>query len=392
MPKTNKKTKQTKVIEETKKSKLADTIAIINKKFPTNKIGTLSEKMDEFKIEKIPTRSVAFNKMLYGGLVKGKISELYGDCDSGKTSMALDTIGYNMSKDKEFTAAWFETEGILDSDYAINTFGIDPDRLTVWSMEDNGAEKGLDILEVLLRSGEYNIVVINTVAGLTPSAELAGGMEDATVAVQARMMSKLMRKIVAIASKNKTHVMFINQVRANVGTFKSGNVPTGGKALSFWATQRIIMKSGFIDGDMKKKGYDPEKFKLINCSVKKNRCSDCKNPYTKSSYFVEYGVGIDMVGELPELAKQSGVIDVRGAWHYDMDDDGKTPKTLKDGTTARWGSAGDFRTFIRNTPWYADELRTRIMNSQTYAPESMSEEDINQAKTEEAELTKQFTD
>ena len=377
-----------------KKELIAQSMTKINKQFGAKTVGTLSSKIEEFKIEYIKTRSLAYNKMLHGGFVKGRISEIYGNQDSGKTSISLDTIGYNMQMDPNFYAGWFETEGHFDINYAIS-FGIDPERFTVWSMEDYGAEGGLDILEAQIRTGAYNMITVNTVAGLTPKKELEGEMIAQDVALQARMMSKLMRKIVAIASKKGTHVQFINQVRVNVGSYGGGSIPNGGKALAFWASQRLNHNGGFIEAEEKAKGYDPELFKKIDVSVKKNRCSSMGNPYQKCTYYAEYGVGIDQIGTLPDQAVEFGIIKKNGNWCVDaasVDTKGKAvPKILPDGTKLAWPGAGGFRAYLREHPEYVEELRNRIEaligGPIDIAPvECMSVEEVDQAKIEQAEL------
>lgn len=376
------------VKEVSKKDKIAAAMGAINTKFGKKTIGTLTQMADDFKIEFIETESAMVNKMLYGGWVIGKISEIYGPPDSGKTSNALSTIGWNMKKDPNFTAGWFETEGHFDVKYATETFGIDPERFTIWSMQDYGAENGLDILEGLLRSGAFNFIAVNTVAGLTPRKELDGSMSDEHMALQARMMSRLMRKIVAIASVKRTHVQFINQVRSTMGM--GNDVPAGGKALAFWARQRMFMKAGFIEKDDAQKGYDPDIFKKIESAVKKNTCATL-NPYRKCTYFVEYGVGIDTVGELPQLAASAGIIVLRGAWHYEYEPGTEKPIVLPNGDFARWQGAGAFRNYLRSHPEYAASIRARV-SGDIFEIKSMTEDEIKEAKAEEDLLTADLKD
>ena len=371
-----------------KKDAIKQAMVAINKKFGAGTVGTLTEKMSEFEIKYIPTRSAAFNSMLYGGFGVGKIVEIFGQQDSGKTSICLDTIGYNMQKDPEFTAGWFETEGHFDVDYAVNFFGIDPDRFTVWSIEDFGAERGLDVLESLLRTGAYNMIVVNTVAGLTPKSELESNMEDRSVAEQARMMSKLMRKVTAVASKKKTTMIFVNQVRTNVGAYMGGDVPAGGKALAFWASQRIYMRSGFIDAEDKKRGYDGDNFKKIDALVKKNRLSALQNPYQKCTYFVEYGKGIDTIGELPLICVEMGILQKAGAFFKDIDNKGNIK--VFNGHKLQFQGVGALRGFLQANPDYAEELQNRIAaitgNRIEQKAQLMTDEEIEEAKKEQAEL------
>ena len=140
-----------------------------------------------------------------------------GENSSGKTSLAIETIALDMKNDENAYWGWYETEGSFDLDYAQQFEGFDTDRLIIWHIEDEGAEKGLDFLEAMLRTGQFKGIVINSVAGLTPSREMESEMGKQDIALQARMMSKLMRKVTGVASKNKTCMIFINQFRTNVG-------------------------------------------------------------------------------------------------------------------------------------------------------------------------------
>jgi recombination protein RecA len=376
-----------------KKSSKLDMLNMAMKKikssFGEEKIGTLREKKDEMKIEFIKTKSSALNKALNGGLAKGKISEIYGPSQAGKTSTLLETIGYNMSLDPEFVAGWFETEGHFDYDYAVGTFNIDPDRFIVWSMEDEGAEDGLDMLESILRSGALDILVVNTVAGLTPKSEIDAKMAKMTIGLQARMMSKLMRKLTAVTNRLGTHISFVNQIRSDINATGSMGTPTtttGGAALSFYASQRIYQKIGFIKEEDKSKGYNQDEFKKIDVQIRKNRLATGRNAFQKCTYFVEYGVGTDVVGEIPTLVEEYGILKKSGAWFYDLDDDGEVK--VRNGKPLKWQGRGAFRKYLLEDTGYYEELRERIENigvKEIDQVSSMSEEEIEKAEKEELE-------
>jgi len=375
----------TKTNTVSKKDLLKQAMMGINKRFGEGAVDTLANKKDEMKTEFIKTKSIEVNTVLSGGLGKGRMSEIYGIYDSGKTSLLLETIGYNMQINPDFQAGWFETEGSISIDHAINTFGIDPDRFTVWQIQDFGAEKGLDVLEALIRSAAFDIVVVNTIAGLTPKSEMDSDMEQQSIAVMARMLSKLMRKITGIVAKTKNHVSFINQVRANVGSYGGGDISVGGKSVPYYSSQRLQLRNGFLEAEDKAKGYDPEKFKKIDVSVKKNRCCTTENPYKKTTYYVEYGIGTDQVGCLPDLAVSAGIIYKGGAWFKDLDAKGN-PKVVN-GFERRWQGVGNFRTYIRDNPDFADELRQRIENAgitiEDTLTTAMNEAEIEEATSEE---------
>lgn len=187
-----------------------------------------TDRIDDLRFEFIPTPSENINAALGGGFVRGRIAEVAGENSSGKTSLLLETIAQDMKRDPDAIYGWFETENSFDPDYAFNVKGIDPDRLIVWEVSDEGAESGLDTLEMLIRSNTLKMIGINSVTGLVPKKELTNEMEKQEVAIQARMMSKLMRKITAIAGKTKTAVVFVNQMRTNVGVmYGDPNTTTG---------------------------------------------------------------------------------------------------------------------------------------------------------------------
>ena len=179
------------------------------------------DRIDELKYKFIPTASESLNVALNGGFAVGKIIEIAGESSSGKTSLALETIALDHKNDPDSIWGWLDTEGDFDADYA-TLKGVDLDRLIVWEIDDAGAEQGLDKLEMLIRSHALKGVIINSVTGLVPSKELESEMEKQEVALQARMMSKLMRKITAICNRTETTVIFINQLRTNVGQLYGG--------------------------------------------------------------------------------------------------------------------------------------------------------------------------
>lgn len=180
-----------------------------------------SDRASELVYEYIRTPSENVNMALGdgkspGGILRGKICEVAGESSSGKTSLMLETIGLDHQTDPDSIWGWLDTEGDYDAQYAEQK-GVDPERLILWEVDDTGAESGLDMLEMMIRSHSLTGIVVNSVTGLTPSAEMDAEMGKNSIALQARMMSRLMRKITAISNRTKTSVVFINQLRVNVG-------------------------------------------------------------------------------------------------------------------------------------------------------------------------------
>lgn len=168
------------------------------------------------KLTFLPTPSEELNIMTGGGFPRGRITEIFGNNSSGKTSICLETIGEDMQADPDSYWAWLESEESFDRDYAVDVHGVDLERLIYIDITDEGAEKSADRLEVLMRSGILTGFVVNSVAGLVPKKELEDDLEKANIALQARMMSKLMRKWTGLIGKKDLYALFINQLRTDV--------------------------------------------------------------------------------------------------------------------------------------------------------------------------------
>lgn len=299
-------------ISKEKQKNVANVLSKINKKFGAGAVSFAKDKVDDLTVNYILTPSHVFNAMIGGGFGCGRITELYGENSSGKTTLAIETIAYNQKINPDFVAGWFETEGSIDQD-TLETFGIDMDRLVYWDQTDSGAEQGLDILRGLVACGEFNMIVVNSVAALCPTKEIEDEMDKQQVALTARIMSKLMRVLTGVAHKTGTNILFINQTRTNVGQmYGDPTVTSGGKSLAFYASQRVAMRRAKI---LSGEPIKPEEGVKIACRVVKNRLSK-KNPYTTCEYYAIYGVGIDSISELPGILVDAGILRRAGAYLY----------------------------------------------------------------------------
>jgi recombination protein RecA len=256
-------------------------------------------------IESVPSGSILLDEALgVGGYPRGRVIEIYGPESSGKTTLALHAIAE--AQKKGGIAAFIDAEHALDPVYAKN-LGVNTDDLWV-SQPDNG-EQALDIAESLIRSGAVDIIVVDSVAALTPQAEIEGDMGDAHVGLQARLMSQALRKLTGTLSKSKTILVFINQIRMKIGVmFGNPETTTGGNALKFYASIRLeVRKIETIE-----KGEEEAVGNKVRVKVVKNKVAP---PFRKVELEIMFGKGISWSGSLIDAAVKYNVIDKKGAWY-----------------------------------------------------------------------------
>ena len=291
-------------MDENRKKALAAALQQIEKQFGRGSVMRMGDASAARDIESISTGSLQLDVALgIGGLPKGRIVEIYGPESSGKTTLTLQAIA--QAQKAGGTCAFIDAEHALDPEYA-RKLGVNVDELLV-SQPDTG-EQALEIADMLVRSGAVDVVVVDSVAALTPKAEIEGEMGDSHVGLHARLMSQALRKLTANIKRANTLVIFINQIRMKIGVmFGSPETTTGGNALKFYASVRLdIRRIGAI------KNKDEVVGNETRVKVVKNKMA---TPFKQCEFEILYGEGISKEGELIDLGVANNLIDKAGAWY-----------------------------------------------------------------------------
>lgn len=318
-----------------KEKALEQAILQIEKQFGKGSIMKLGD-AKAAEVEVIPTGCLTLDMALgIGGIPRGRIIEIYGPESSGKTTVSLHMIAE--AQKAGGTAAFIDAEHALDPVYAAR-LGVDTKNLYV-SQPDTG-EQGLEIAESLVRSGSVDIVVIDSVAALTPKAEIDGEMGDSHVGLQARLMSQALRKLAGITNRTKTCVVFINQLREKVGVmFGNPETTPGGKALKFYASVRLDVRKG----EVIKEGADSIGART-KVKVVKNKMAP---PFKTAEFDIVFGLGISKEGCILDMAVERDIIQKSGAWFsYNGEKIGQGKENTK--------------AYIANNPEFAKEIENKI--------------------------------
>ena len=276
----------------------------IEKAYGKGAVMKLGDSGENMNIEVVPTGSLSLDIALgLGGLPKGRIIEIYGPESSGKTTLTLHAIAEVQKQGG--TAAFIDAEHAIDPVYAKN-LGVNIDEL-ILSQPDSG-EQGLEIAETLVRSGAIDLVVVDSVAALVPQVELDGEMADQQMGLQARLMSKALRKLSGVMNKTDCTIIFINQLREKIGVmFGNPETTTGGRALKFYSSVRVeIRRSEVIKNGTEIVGNK------VNIKVVKNKVAP---PFKSTQVDIIYGKGISRDGEVLDLAVDKDIVDKSGAWY-----------------------------------------------------------------------------
>jgi recombination protein RecA len=285
---------------------IKNALAQIEKNFGQGTIMKLGER-SKVKVETIPTGSISLDRALGGGVPKGRIIEIYGPESSGKTTLALHVIAE--AQKEGGTAAFIDAEHALDPEYA-KRIGVSTEELLI-SQPDNG-EQALEIVETLTRSGGIDIIVIDSVAALTPKAEIEGMMGDSHMGLQARLMSQALRKLTSIISKTGTTVIFLNQLRMKIGVmFGNPETTTGGNALKFYSSVRMDIRAidkinGTTDDGKEITG------RRVRVKVIKNKVAP---PFKQAEFDIMFNEGISSTGDLLDTAVAQNLVTKSGAFY-----------------------------------------------------------------------------
>lgn len=331
---------------EGREQALDNALKKIEKDYGKGAIMRLGDITDRMNIEVISTGCLAIDLAVgVGGFPRGRVIEIYGPESSGKTTVALHAIAE--AQKGGGIAAFIDAEHALDPVYARH-LGVDINNLLV-SQPDNG-EQALEITESLVRSGAVDIIVVDSVAALVPKAEIEGEMGDAHVGLQARLMSKALRKLTGIISKSRTVVIFINQLREKVGVmFGNPETTTGGRALKFYSTIRLDVRKGEVIKQNNENVGNRTKVKVV-----KNKVAP---PFKTAEFDLMYGSGVSYEGTIIDIGTNMEIIKKSGAWYsYNDERMGQGKEAAKE--------------YLRSNPEIAHEIDTIIRDTLMAEPET----------------------
>ena len=323
-------------MDDNRKKALAAALGQIEKQFGKGSVMRLGDASATYDVEAVSTGSLGLDIALgIGGLPRGRVVEIYGPESSGKTTLTLEVIAEVQRNGG--TAAFVDAEHALDPSYA-EKLGVNVDDLLV-SQPDTG-EQALEITDMLVRSGAVDVVVVDSVAALTPKAEIEGEMGEMQVGLHARLMSQALRKLTGNIKRSNTIVIFINQIRLKIGVmFGSPETTTGGNALKFYSSVRLdIRRIGAIKNGEEVVGNQ------TRVKVVKNKVSP---PFREAEFEIMYGQGISREGEIIDMGVEHGFIEKSGAWYSYQGD--------------RIGQGKDnSREYLRENPALAREIENKI--------------------------------
>ena len=323
-------------MEENRKKALVAALGQIEKQFGKGSVMRLGDAGATYDVESVSTGSLGLDIALgVGGLPRGRVVEIYGPESSGKTTLTLQVIAE--AQRVGGTAAFVDAEHALDPAYA-EKLGVNIKELLV-SQPDTG-EQALEITDMLVRSGAVDIVVVDSVAALTPKAEIEGEMGDAHMGLQARLMSQALRKLTGNIKRSNTIVIFINQIRMKIGVmFGNPETTTGGNALKFYASVRLdIRRIGAL------KSGDEIIGNQTRVKVVKNKVAP---PFREAEFEIMYGAGISRVGEIIDIGVAQGLVEKSGSWYsYNGERIGQGKENA--------------RTFLTQHPEIAQEIDTKL--------------------------------
>ncbi|MDX1588455.1 MAG: recombinase RecA [Oleiphilaceae bacterium] len=351
-------------MEENRKKALGAALSQIERQFGKGAVMKMGDQPRE-AMPSVSTGSLGLDVALgIGGLPLGRVVEIYGPESSGKTTLTLQVIAEAQKAGK--TCAFVDAEHALDPIYA-EKLGVDVDELLV-SQPDTG-EQALEICDMLVRSGAVDVVIVDSVAALTPKAEIEGEMGDSHVGLQARLMSQALRKLTASVKTANTMLVFINQIRMKIGVmFGNPETTTGGNALKFYASVRLdIRRIGAVkDGD-EVTGNE------TRVKVVKNKCAP---PFRQAEFQIMYGTGINRLGEVIDMGVKEGLVEKSGAWYsYKGDKIGQGK-----------ANAGKF---LKDNPAIAEEIETELRRRLMPQPETPEQAEARIAEKAEKKAANQ---